>query len=750
MLYNYIKASQIIKATPSGYTIKELKTHSAEKYWTTYETKEFTNTGDTFDFKVSESGNSPIIDNRFGTFIFNRSVEALNGTTPVTNALNIESIWDKRFPETIKLKYPGKINTQKRNLSNEENYTFKIWENRSSSALDVAKIISNDLPTSIRTSDYFYDLLAFMKADAGSSYDDWLKRPSLSLKLLLSKGIQKDEKLYQLYKINDVNIQSLSKDFDEYIPWCFDQDGVKIEQYKIAMITSFNKKEIYLLLELRSSDITQEIDEDDDTISKIRTIENVIFWRSGILDTNISKTIRNRDKTLLSKDNNISRISDYFRESEIETDTLISFQKNRLENKIDLVVPIDNDTGTYQVVSNTDDYFLTLEAPSILKRFVFGNVSTVNLNINISTASKIFTDHFKDKVHIFVDGNLLTYDEFYILNGNIISTLSNTDSYVEIYIDQYDSISYSFTLAVEKSTLTEGELSYILYNNKFLWNTTQDKKYLLFKKEETNGCRLVNGSNGDYVIIHSLFFNLDDDGIITVPTGSISTTDNITDVSDARENNINYDPFLYKTSASSGENHINNKDLWILDNTKKLVKVDDNEPYLEKIEDIVDTIEIMGEEDKNIELKKNESISGMTTALTKVLGKGNILTNIISSDEKAYLNTHYTQMSNLNTNILDMLLYANASVWENLDANSPMKINKDYMIVRYTGSGDFPLLKVIKTGIYKYNVDLNEVTIKVKDTKRNNVGYYILHRTSEQFSELYEYSFDTNVSYIII
>jgi hypothetical protein len=70
------------------------------------------------------------------------------------------------------LKYPGKINTQKRNLSNEENYTFKIWENRSSSALDVAKIISNDLPTSIRTSDYFYDLLAFMKADAGSSYDD--------------------------------------------------------------------------------------------------------------------------------------------------------------------------------------------------------------------------------------------------------------------------------------------------------------------------------------------------------------------------------------------------------------------------------------------------------------------------------------------------------------------------------------------------------------------------------------------------
>jgi hypothetical protein len=82
-----------------------------------------------------------------------------------------------------------------------------------------------------------------------------LKRPSFSLKTLLTKGIQRDGVLYQLYKINDVNVQSLSTDFDEYVPWCFDQNGLKISQHKIATITSFNKKEIYILLELREDDI---------------------------------------------------------------------------------------------------------------------------------------------------------------------------------------------------------------------------------------------------------------------------------------------------------------------------------------------------------------------------------------------------------------------------------------------------------------------------------------------------------------
>jgi len=70
----------------------------------------------------------------------------------------------------------------------------------------------------ITKEDYFYDLLSFIKLDKGSSYEDWLKKPLLSLKTLLTKSINGDDRMHQLYKVNDVNVQSLSTDFDEYIP----------------------------------------------------------------------------------------------------------------------------------------------------------------------------------------------------------------------------------------------------------------------------------------------------------------------------------------------------------------------------------------------------------------------------------------------------------------------------------------------------------------------------------------------------
>jgi len=185
------------------------------------------------------------------------------------------------------------------------------------------------------------------------------------------------------------------------------------------------------------------------------------------LDTKITNIIRNKDKTFISKNNEISNISDYFRESEVETDTLVNFQKNRLENKININVPIDNDINTYQIKSNDDSYFLTETGLNIMKRFIFGKVSDTTLNINMSINNKIFSDHFKNKVHIFVNGKFLTNDEFYISNSNIVSTVP-ANSYIEIYINQYDSISYSFVLASEKSSFNESELSYLLYNNGFL------------------------------------------------------------------------------------------------------------------------------------------------------------------------------------------------------------------------------------------------------------------------------------------
>src|SRR5690554_5660973 len=120
--------------------------------------------------------------------------------------------------------------------------------------------------------------------------------PSFSLKNLLGKSISSNNVIYQLYKIDDVNVQSLSTNFDEYIPWCFDQFGKKIEQHKIALIYSFNKKEVYILLELRTTDIYYPDNENNFSETQLREIENIIFWRSGITDTRIDNISRSYDK----------------------------------------------------------------------------------------------------------------------------------------------------------------------------------------------------------------------------------------------------------------------------------------------------------------------------------------------------------------------------------------------------------------------------------------------------------------------
>jgi hypothetical protein len=123
MLHNYIKTNEIIKATPSGYVITQLKGSA----WTIYETNEFTN-GDTADFRIVNSPRS--IENNYDVFIQSKSVTVKNNLLNVENALNIESVWDKNFPETIRLKYPGVITnnsfSERRKLKKEDNYTFKI------------------------------------------------------------------------------------------------------------------------------------------------------------------------------------------------------------------------------------------------------------------------------------------------------------------------------------------------------------------------------------------------------------------------------------------------------------------------------------------------------------------------------------------------------------------------------------------------------------------------------------------------
>lgn len=57
-------------------------------------------------------------------------------------------------------------------MNNEENYTFKIWENRSDLALGTATILPDDLYISMNQEDYFFDLLSFMQLDSESSYEN--------------------------------------------------------------------------------------------------------------------------------------------------------------------------------------------------------------------------------------------------------------------------------------------------------------------------------------------------------------------------------------------------------------------------------------------------------------------------------------------------------------------------------------------------------------------------------------------------
>lgn len=290
----------------------------------------------------------------------------------------------------------------------------------------------------------------------------------------------------------------------------------------------------------------------------------------------ISTDIRNKDQKLLhTADNDVSNISDYFRESTITTNTLVNFQNNRLENTYGDDTPIDNDVNTYTYDSNLDDSednFTEVNAKNILNRFMFGIVDNDNNLLSVSMGSgsspKFFTDHHKTKVHIFVNGNLLTNDQFYIADGNITAELMSASSYVEIYVDQYDSVSYSFNLVTPVASLIQSKLSYILYNAGFLWKTTQNKEYLLFNKTaDSESCKLVDEAlvpaevtTGNYLVMHSLFFDLGD-GTTPTPTDNVSVSEVLSDVSDARDYNINYDPLLFKTSADGGSNAINDKDL---------------------------------------------------------------------------------------------------------------------------------------------------------------------------------------------
>jgi hypothetical protein len=74
------------------------------------------------------------------------------------------------------LKYPGVVTnnnfSERKKFKKEDNYTFRVWENRSALSLDGVKVMPYDAIPSITQQDYFYDLLSFIKLDGDISYEE--------------------------------------------------------------------------------------------------------------------------------------------------------------------------------------------------------------------------------------------------------------------------------------------------------------------------------------------------------------------------------------------------------------------------------------------------------------------------------------------------------------------------------------------------------------------------------------------------
>jgi hypothetical protein len=83
--------------------------------------------------------------------------------------------------------------------------------------------------------------------------------------------------------------------------------------------------------------------------------------------------------------------------------------------------------------------------------------------------------------------------------------------------------------------------------------------------------------------------------------------------------------------------------------------------------------------------------------------------------------------------------------------NTLIDTHKDYMIVRYVATQDFPILTIHKSNIYTYDgVEQDHVDVKIKPVQRGTYNYYIMHRTDDVFADLYSYSFNKAIDYIMI
>lgn len=768
-----IDSGLISKATPPSYKITELKKNPT---WETYSTGWFTGS-DNPDITITRSGGGYTFDNRFGIFINKRSETPSDGT----GLINIESNWDQNFPETIKLRYPGSetkgnTNTLKQ-LDNEVNYDFKIWQNRfSEGTISSADLYNNSNFKNMSTSEYFHDLLNFLNVNKSLSYQEWLEMPSFSLKNLLGKSISSNNVIYQLYKIDDVNVQSLSTNFDEYIPWCFDQFGKKIEQHKIALIYSFNKKEVYILLELRTIDIYYPDDENNFSETQLREIKNIIFWRSGITDTRIDNISRSYDKKMLVRNvtgptgtrKEAANISDYFRDQTVDSETVVSFQKDRLED--DQIIEDhwekDNDHGIYDVEGNTSYGYEELEYGKTVPIVLTGNKNTATEKIKIVNGY-LFNNQNKNMFNIFVDGELQHMKDIEIVNKIEVGSgvpatfleLPNVNGkFVEIYINSFSNPNIFMYLDENKTIgdITPDNLKATLYYSGLLWKLDGEEQIIIFDGGKYEG----TGTSGKTLILHGTNFVLDE----TIPETLPDENDKLAleEYTSYRKikystniNGIVYDPMYMEVITNSGSTNthddIMTEDMWIFDNTYSDILMDDNEPYLVYNNE---KVEVFGVTDPNMDLIDTEHLGKYSIAeFTEAIKTKDILSVVLNNAEQdEYLKKHYEQMSVINNNVFNMFMLSGyTGPWTTLPKNTKLVLNKDYAIVRFksTDENEFPLMEIDRT----YNFDGisdRRVWTKVKPRQHGQYLYYIINRSDDAFEDLYGHKFDKEVEYIII
>ncbi len=140
-----------------------------------------------------------------------------------------------------------------------------------------------------------------------------------------------------------------------------------------------------------------------------------------------------------------ANISDYFRDQTVDSETVVSFQKDRFEDDqiIEHHTEKDNDDGDYDVEGNTSSGYEELEYGKTVPIVLTGNKNTAAEKIKIVNGY-LFTNQNKNMFNIFVEGVLQHMKDIEIVNqvgsggpATFLDLPNVNSGFVEIYINSF-------------------------------------------------------------------------------------------------------------------------------------------------------------------------------------------------------------------------------------------------------------------------------------------------------------------------